>query len=391
MANPDDRNLVSLVAAEHVGSDGDGENIQAKRVANYVWNSGTGEWERATPASGGGGGGLTDAELRATPVDVDTGLTDLATETKQDDIITAIEAIPGGGGTPNVISTLNSTDTPLGVDGVFTGTAEDVTDYNFAQVSFFSDVSTASLVAQQSSDGTNWDIVMPVATLGFSATAYYREVPILAKFFRVVLTNGAEAHGVTRLQTIYKTGQDGQAQYPEGITMASGLVGNVPIFRGAGDVLTPVSLTGGLPIQAPGASGIPAVGAPFVIGAVDNASGNVTALYADSNGSLNVRSSVVSPVVVAAPLTPTSSTVSDTITSTLALETNFARIEAEFTNTSSAECYLLKGSGTASATDFTVRLVQYGYYSSSYLGDYQVVWASDPDDGELIITESVGI
>lgn len=52
---PDDRNLVSLVAQEHIGPDSSGDNIGAKRVANYVWDPNTSSWVRETQASGGGG------------------------------------------------------------------------------------------------------------------------------------------------------------------------------------------------------------------------------------------------------------------------------------------------------------------------------------------------
>ena len=34
----------TLVAAEHIGPDDTGDNIEAKRVANYVWNGSS--WER---------------------------------------------------------------------------------------------------------------------------------------------------------------------------------------------------------------------------------------------------------------------------------------------------------------------------------------------------------
>lgn len=46
---PDDKNLVSLVAQEHIGPDSSGDNIGAKRVANYRWNGSA--WERDTGSS----------------------------------------------------------------------------------------------------------------------------------------------------------------------------------------------------------------------------------------------------------------------------------------------------------------------------------------------------
>lgn len=41
----------SLDFAEHIGNDGDGENIHAKRVGSYVWDEEASEWTRATPFS----------------------------------------------------------------------------------------------------------------------------------------------------------------------------------------------------------------------------------------------------------------------------------------------------------------------------------------------------
>jgi len=56
---PKDRSLPDLANSEHIGPDTTGDNIAAKKVASYVWNptggTGSGGWERATAASGGGG------------------------------------------------------------------------------------------------------------------------------------------------------------------------------------------------------------------------------------------------------------------------------------------------------------------------------------------------
>lgn len=51
----------SIQQAEHVSPNKTGDNIQAKRTANYVWNSGTSEWERMTQPGASTSGKATDA------------------------------------------------------------------------------------------------------------------------------------------------------------------------------------------------------------------------------------------------------------------------------------------------------------------------------------------
>lgn len=104
---------------------------------------------------------------------------------------------------PNLVSTVNSTSTVLGIGGVFTGTAEDITSYGNVTVSVFSDVASATdgLSLQQSTNGTNWDntdnYTIPLATGKTFKT------DIAAKFFRIVYTNGGTAQTAFRLQVIY--------------------------------------------------------------------------------------------------------------------------------------------------------------------------------------------
>lgn len=97
----------------------------------------------------------------------------------------------------------NSTITALGIGGVFTGTAEDVTQFNVLSVSVFSDFASAidGLSIQQSTNGTNWDIIDVYTTPANTGKVF--SIPIDAKFVRIVYTNGGTAQGVFRLQTIY--------------------------------------------------------------------------------------------------------------------------------------------------------------------------------------------
>lgn len=55
MSNPGGNGQPGIDRAEHIGPSS-GENIQAKRVGNYVWNTSTLQWERMTASAGGGTG-----------------------------------------------------------------------------------------------------------------------------------------------------------------------------------------------------------------------------------------------------------------------------------------------------------------------------------------------
>jgi hypothetical protein len=100
------------------------------------------------------------------------------------------------------ISTANSSTATLTSGSVFTGTAEDVSQYSEVRVSIKSDVASATdgFSAQFSPDGTNWDITdtytIPAntgKTFGFG---------VADKFFRIVYTNGGTNQASFRLQTI---------------------------------------------------------------------------------------------------------------------------------------------------------------------------------------------
>lgn len=101
------------------------------------------------------------------------------------------------------VSSVNSSTSPLGGAGVFTGTSENVKNYSAIQVSVISNVASATdgISLQQSSDGTNWDIT-DVYTIA-AATGKTFSVQPVATFFRVVYTNGAGAQASFRLQTVY--------------------------------------------------------------------------------------------------------------------------------------------------------------------------------------------
>jgi hypothetical protein len=96
----------------------------------------------------------------------------------------------------------NSTTTPLGAAGVFTGNAEVCISTMGIQINVFTDQDSAAkgLCVEQSMDGTNWDIVdhyTVLAGIGFSRT-----IQSTATYCRVVYTNGPTPQGVLRLQLV---------------------------------------------------------------------------------------------------------------------------------------------------------------------------------------------
>ena len=60
----------SIVGAEHIGPEATGDNIEAKRVANYVWNGST--WERQ-----GNGSGLVTASYDYVTISYPTDTTEV--------------------------------------------------------------------------------------------------------------------------------------------------------------------------------------------------------------------------------------------------------------------------------------------------------------------------
>jgi hypothetical protein len=97
----------------------------------------------------------------------------------------------------------NSTVVPLGNGGVFTGVAEDVSQYAAVSVQVRTDQASAGngLVVSFSPDGTNWDTPYVVTVSANQEKTIVR--PVVNKYFRVTYTNGATPQGFMRLQTIF--------------------------------------------------------------------------------------------------------------------------------------------------------------------------------------------
>jgi len=105
-----------------------------------------------------------------------------------------------------VLSTVNSSTTPLGISATFTGSAEDTTNYTVASVAIAVD-RNGTLNVDFSPDGTNWDQVQsyPITvTTGGVAQGFYYQFMCEAKYFRLRYVNGGTAQAVFRLQTIFK-------------------------------------------------------------------------------------------------------------------------------------------------------------------------------------------
>ena len=98
----------------------------------------------------------------------------------------------------NLISTKNSTNTPLLAAGVFQGPIEDITKYNALSIIVTSDTA-GTLNMQFSADGVNIDRVKSVKVNGNTT----HTLAIISKFFSVQYVNGNVNQGYLRLQTIY--------------------------------------------------------------------------------------------------------------------------------------------------------------------------------------------
>lgn len=98
------------------------------------------------------------------------------------------------------VSTINSTDVPLGISGTWTGEAEDVSMYNAIIVSSKSD-QNGTYYMEFSTNGIIWDSSLPK-----EASANVNDVHRLTRskqYFRVRYVNGTTEQTYLRLQTIY--------------------------------------------------------------------------------------------------------------------------------------------------------------------------------------------
>lgn len=102
----------------------------------------------------------------------------------------------------NIIDGNNSTSTPLGIDGVFTGTGVDVSEHNNVTVMLFADKDSATngMQFQFSTDNTNWDDCFHFTLTADEPRRF--QYPVTGRYFRVIFTNGDTAQTKLRIQTI---------------------------------------------------------------------------------------------------------------------------------------------------------------------------------------------
>lgn len=196
------RDLATPDASEHIGPEQTGDNIDAKRSANYIWD-GSG-WVRQTAAASGGATEYTDGDATtANPVGGIQVFDNAGTITAvSDSNPLPVSASVNASITFGETSTNNSTTTPLASGATFTGTGEQ-NDYANVGVMVKTD-NTGTLYFDFSNDGSNWDSTFPVN--GFDVVADVSEFHTavkLGRYFRVRLVNDTGAQSYLRLTTYY--------------------------------------------------------------------------------------------------------------------------------------------------------------------------------------------
>jgi len=122
------------------------------------------------------------------------------------DAVAPVSATDGLGvdtGAADIVSTSNSTSTPLAGSGTFTGTGEDILRYASVTVALYAEPSTATgtLYFEFSTDGTNWDVSIPLVV---SNPTIQVPIPLrtVAQYFRVRYENDGVVQTAFRMQTL---------------------------------------------------------------------------------------------------------------------------------------------------------------------------------------------
>jgi hypothetical protein len=127
------------------------------------------------------------------------------------------------------ISEGNSTVTPLGISGVFTGEWEDVSQFSSLSLVMLTDRNsgTGGIQLEFSCDGVNID---RIKTYTFSANnSQAHSLAIVSQYFRIVYTNGVLAQTFFRMQVLYHVNR--QRQLTSGTEQALNQWDDVTLFR----------------------------------------------------------------------------------------------------------------------------------------------------------------
>lgn len=156
------------------------------------------------------GGTFTNDGTFATPAKQDTGNTSLASiDTKIDALTTPSDTQPISGPVA-VVSAGNSSTTPLSGGATFTGAWEDISNYDFLEITLYTDVNSATNGAKlllSTDGGTTSEKVFQNTITAVTSSAFSYRIPCTAfTHFKIIYTNGAGAQSIFHLRTIYQQG-----------------------------------------------------------------------------------------------------------------------------------------------------------------------------------------
>lgn len=324
-----------------------------------------------------------------------------------------------------VISTVNSTSTPLAGNAIFTGTGEDVKDYGVISIAVYSSHASATdgLEFQFSPDNTNWYTTDNYSYVSTAIVKNYSLAPV-ARYFRVKYTNGATLQTSFFIETSYRQTyvKPSSHRVLDSISKEddSEVVSAVLMARNNNDVFNDIHATNGgnLKVSIEETNGstdfatqttlsaintkIPSPGQALASGSVPvvltasqlstltplssvtaNAGTNLntSALALETGGNLaSINNKLNSQVVSSSTVTTVNASASDT---TL-LASNANRKGVIIFNNSTAILYILLTSGTSSSTNFSILLNQNESLiidnTCLYTGIVKGIWASATGD-----------
>ena len=324
---------------------------------------------------GSSGGGLTDAELRASHLDVVqmSGTIDSVFVTNT---VTVGGTVAVSGVTGSIGATI------LNGEGVARDTwgSSQVGTWNIASVtnSIAANIVDSSGVAYTTSnplpigdaggsitvDGT---VAVSGVTGSIGATILNGEGLARDSWLVSNITSSVQA------SLIDSTGIQYSGSNPVPITWVSG----------AG-VSTSVNISDSTGVGYSGSNPLPVTGTVVV----SSVTASTASALVDSTGVQFSGSNPV-PTKEIRSATGTNTSVADNAASVTILASNTSRLGATVYNDSSAILYLLLGSTAASTTNYSVKVASSGYYEVpfGYTGQLTGIWATDPGDGAARVTE----